>query len=79
MRGLFADLAVLAVNHQLRAFIFRQGASAGDRFTLCREGFALLAIYFQRPLVAARNYVNIAHAIRLPGTDTNSPVEGCPG
>ena len=75
VRDLLADLAVLAVNHQLRALISRQGASAGDRFILCREGVALLAVYFQRPLVAARNYVNIAHAVRLPGTDTNSPVE----
>lgn len=76
MRDLLADLAVLAVNHQLRALISRQGASAGDRIILCREDVALLAVYFQRPLVAARNYVNIAHAIRLPGTDTSSPIEG---
>ena len=66
VRDLLADLAVLAVNHQLRALISREGSSAGDRFILCREGVALLAVYFQRPLVPAWNYVNIAHAIRLP-------------
>ena len=66
MGVLFADPAVLAVDHQLAVLVFRKLPSFLERFVLGVEGVALLPIDLERPTVAAWHYVNIAHSARYP-------------
>jgi hypothetical protein len=77
--GLLADLTVLAMGYELAAFFLCELPAPREGFVLGPEAVALLAVYFERPVISIRDYVHVRHGLSpLMVTKAGRGLTRCP-